>query len=159
MIVQKLHRNGQPRPASKLVRVPLVRRTTSRGRYGTAAPSKSRQIVHEVVERLQLVAIRGAQQIVESPLRLAREQGDAEIHRFLQLRRHLRQHRDAAADMEAADADRDARCAQRPGDIHRARKLIGLHADQANQPAAPAFAYLVDDLVRVGCGCWSRPQR
>ena len=28
MIVQKLHRNGQPRPASKLVRTPIVRRTT-----------------------------------------------------------------------------------------------------------------------------------
>ncbi len=40
MMVQKLHRNGQPRPASKLVRSPEVRRTTSSGRNGTAAPSR-----------------------------------------------------------------------------------------------------------------------
>ena len=51
---------------------------------------------------------------------------------------HVRQHRDAAADVEAADADRDARGAQRPGDIDGARELIGLHADQADQSAASA---------------------
>ena len=32
MMVQKLQLNGQPRPASKLVRMPAVRRTTSTGR-------------------------------------------------------------------------------------------------------------------------------
>ena len=34
--------------------------------------------------------------------------------------------------------DRDARGAQRPGDVDGARKLVGLHADQADQPAAAA---------------------
>ncbi len=138
MMVQKLHRNGQPRPASKLVRSPLVRRTMSIGRYGTAAPSRPGQIVHEVVERLELVAIGGPQQVFQPPLGLAGEQGDAQVDRLVQLRRQVRQHRDAAADVEAADADRDARGAQRPRDIDGARKLVGLHADQADQPATAA---------------------
>ena len=70
----------------------------------------------------------------------------------MQVRRHVRQHRDAAADVEAADADRDARGAQRPRDVHGARELIGLHADQADQPAASARADLPDQLVGPDAG-------
>ena len=47
--------------------------------------------------------------------------------------------------MKAADAHGNARGAQRPRDIDGARKLIGLHADQPDQPAASALAYLLDD--------------
>ena len=41
-------------------------------------------------------------------LGLAGEEDDAEVDRLLQLRGQLLQHRDAAADVEAADRDRDA---------------------------------------------------
>ncbi len=136
MIVQKLHRNGQPRPASKLVRMP--RRTANdverQERHRRAL--EPRQVVHEVVERSQLVAVGRAQQLVQPALGLAGEQRDAEIHRLLQLGGEVRQHRDAAADVEAADAHRDAGRAQRPRDVDGPRKLIGLHADQPDQSAA-----------------------
>ena len=78
----------------------------------------------------------GLQQGFEPPLRLAREQRDAEIHRGAHLRRDRRQHRQATADVEAADAHRDARRAQGTCNIHGAWELIGLHAHQADQAAA-----------------------
>jgi hypothetical protein len=49
--------------------------------------------------------------------------------------------------MEAADTDGDARGAERPGDVYRPRKLIGLDTHEANQPAASAIAYLLDYFV------------
>ncbi len=48
----------------------------------------------------------------------------------------LRQHREAAGHVEAADHDRNAGCAQRPRDVQRARKLVRLHADQADHAEA-----------------------
>src|SRR5947199_43545 len=86
MIVQKLHRNGQPRPASKLVRMPLMRRDTG-------------------------------------------------------------QHRETAAHMKAADANRNAGGAERPRNVNRARKLIGLNADQTDKRATSAGTYLPNDFV------------
>ena len=53
MMVQNEHRNGQPRPASKLVSLPPVRLICAAGRIGKWRPSKRRQIVHVVVQRLQ----------------------------------------------------------------------------------------------------------
>src|SRR5262249_39118893 len=74
----------------------------------------------------------------EPPLCFACKQGDAEIHRFPQFRRNVRQHREAPGYMESADADLRALGAQLPGDIHRARILIGLDADQAHEATTPA---------------------
>src|SRR5208283_5786956 len=59
---------------------------------------------------------------------------------------------DASADVEAADADGNARGAEGPGDIHGAGKLIGLNPHQANQPVTSALAYLLDDFVWLNAG-------
>src|ERR1700677_2038049 len=63
------------------------------------------------------------------------EQRYAEIARLDEFRRERLQHRDAAADVEAADRDRDAFGPESPRDRHRARKLVGLNADQADDAA------------------------
>ena len=72
------------------------------------------------------------QERLELLLGLAGEQRDAEIDRLLQIGRQLLQHGDAAGDMEPADGDRDAARAELSGDRHGARKLVRLHADEAD---------------------------
>src|SRR5512144_717579 len=51
--------------------------------------------------------------------------------------------------MKSADADLNARQAQRARDVHRPRKLVRLDADEADQPATAVVAYLPDDLARI----------
>ena len=99
-----------------------------------------RQVVHVVVERRQLAGPGVAQHRVEPAfLGLAGEERDAERLRLAHLRRHLRQHREAAGDVEAADGDRQPGGEERPRQVDRARELVGLHADQRDQrPAAGA---------------------
>ena len=86
MMVQNEHRNGQPRPASKLVMRPPVRLMRDAGSIGSVRPGQRRQIVHVVVERLECALPGVAQHLVEAALGLAGEQRDAEIHRFLAVR-------------------------------------------------------------------------
>ena len=154
MIVQKLQRKGHPRPASKLVRTPHRAANDVHREIRHRRALQVREVVHEVVQRLELAAIGGAQQLVEPPLGLAGEERDTEIHRLLQLGRELRQHRDAAANVKPADADWNARGAERPRNVDGPRKLVALHADQGDQPTSVRFADLPDDAVgpdpRVG---------
>ena len=87
-----------------------------------------------------------AQHLVEPAfLGLAGEERDAERLRLAHVRRHLRQHRDAAGDVKAADADRQSGGEERPRQIDRARKLVGLHADQRDQRRAAGLADHPDD--------------
>ena len=86
MIVQKLHRNGQPpgveaRPNAGGTANDVERKVRSRRSFQPG------EVVHEVVERAQLVAVGRAQQIVQLALALAREQCDAGIHRVLKVPR------------------------------------------------------------------------
>ena len=66
---------------------------------------------------------------------------------MLQVRRDIRQHRETAAHMKAADANRNACGAERPRNVNGARKLIGLNADQADECATAAGADLPNDLL------------
>ena len=94
------------------------------------------QIVHVIVERLQCARPGVAHHLVEPALLgLAGKERDAERLRLAHLRRHLGQHRDAARDVKAADAHRQAGGQKRPRQIDGARKLVRLHADQADQRA------------------------
>ncbi len=81
-------------------------------------------------------------------LGFAGEHRNAERLRLDDLRGKLRQHGEAAGDMEAAEADLIARRAKLTRDIHGARKLVRLHPDDADQrPAAPALE-VADDPAR-----------
>ncbi len=94
------------------------------------------QVVQVVIERLQLAVPRVAQNLIEAVLLgLAGEERDAHVHRLLQLRRDAAEHRQAARNVKAAEAHLNSSGAQRAGDVQRARKLVGLHADQHHQAA------------------------
>ena len=94
-----------------------------------------RQIVHEIVERLQAVVDGIAQNLLQATfLRFAREKEDAHLLRPAHIRIAFRQHGDGTGDVEPADAHHDAALAQGTGDVERARKLVGLHPHQHHQP-------------------------
>ena len=61
---------------------------------------------------------------------------NAEIQCLLHFRRDARQHGEAAADVETAHDDRYAERPELAAEIERARKLVGLNADQTDHAAA-----------------------
>ena len=93
----------------------------------------ARQVVHVIVERLELAGKGVVQHGVEASLGLAGEQADPERLRLAHVLRHFRQHGEAAGDMKPADGDLGASLAKTPGEIEGARKLVRLHADKADQ--------------------------
>ena len=64
-----------------------------------------RQVRHVVVERLERALPRVAQDLFEASFGLTGKKRDAKIHGLLQFGGNLRQHREAAGDVKAADAD------------------------------------------------------
>ena len=106
------------------------------------------QVGHEIVDGLQLLGGRVAQDLLEAAfLRFAGEDERAEIERPLHLRIDLRQHREGAGDMEAADPDGHAELAEDAGQVERAGELVRLHADQHHHSGA-GFADIARDLLR-----------
>src|SRR5262245_27319075 len=106
---------------------------------------QAREVVHEIVQQLELAAIRRAEELIEPSLGLSGKERDTEFHRFLQLGRDLWQHRQAATDVKPADGDWKSRGTERPRNVYCARKLIALHANQGDQPASARCAHLADN--------------
>ena len=77
-----------------------------------------------------------AQHLVEAALGLAGEQRDPQGLRAREIGIDAVEHRHRPGDMEPADADRDAARPQRPGEIERTGKLVGLNADQHDHAGA-----------------------
>ncbi len=104
------------------------------------------QLIHVVVERLQF-AVPGVEEDLVEPalLRFPGEQRNAERLRLLEFGRHFRKHGDAARNVKAADADRNALGAELAGDVERARILVRLYADDADQRPAAALGEVADD--------------
>ena len=105
-------------------------------------------VVEVVVDRLRRAVGDLAQHVGHAALRLAGEEVDAEIQRLLHFRRDFRQHGEAAADVKAAHDHGDAQRPKFAAEIERARKLVGLHADQADHAAA-GFANALGDGAHV----------
>ncbi len=103
------------------------------GRDGALQP---RQVGENVVDRLQPIGERVLQQRVDQPLGLAREQRHAEVDRRLQIPRQFIEHRQAAADVKAADHHLQPARPQFARHVHGARKLVALHADQEHHAVA-----------------------
>ena len=113
---------------------------------------EARQVVEEIVDRLQRSRGGVGEHVGEAPLRLPGEQGDSEVERLFQRIRRLGQHGEATRDVEAADADRNARRAQGTRDVHDARKLVRLHADETDEPPSARLGDLVGDAVGPDAG-------
>ena len=75
------------------------------------------------------------------------EQHDAQIERRLQIGRQRVQHRQAAADVKTADDDIKTAGAEFVRHVHGAGELVGLHADQKDDPAP---AWLIRRATRSG---------
>ena len=108
-----------------------------------------RQVVHPVIERLQRAVPGVAQHFIEPAfLGLAGEERDAERLRLAQLGWHFGQHREAAGDMKAAQADRQPGREERPRQIDGTGELVRLDADQPDQHAPTGAANPPDNAVR-----------
>jgi hypothetical protein len=82
---------------------------------------------------------------------------DAEIERGLQLRRRLRQHRQATADMEPPDHHRQIGGAELPREVEGTGILIRLHPHQGHESGACGAnpgdrAFDVDDRIALVIG-------
>ena len=99
--------------------------------------------------RLEIAVGDTTQQRLETAFGLARENRNAEFARKVKVDRLAIEHRQAAGDVKAADGDVDAGSAERPGDVQRARILIGLHADQPDHAEAVMLAEAAQQLGDV----------
>ena len=115
-------------------------------------PADPRQIVHVVVERLELALGRVAQNGVEPAFRLAGKQGNPHVAGKLKVDGRAVEHRQAAGHVEAAHRHRNVRRPDRPRDIERAGILVGLHADQAEQTEVSMLAEAADQLRDIHPG-------
>jgi hypothetical protein len=130
MMVQNEHWNGQPRPASKLVVWPVTPFDLLAGNDRQRLAFEVRQVAKEIIQRLQLSSDRVLQQALKPTFSFTGEHRHAEVHHLLNAGIALRQHRKGAGHMEATDRDLDSPAAKLFCDIERARKLVGLYADQ-----------------------------
>jgi hypothetical protein len=117
------------------------------GRIGGTARQFG-HVVEVIVDRLGRAVGDLAQHVGHAALRLAGEEMDAEIQSLLHFRRDFRQHGEAAADVKTAHDHGDAQRAKFPAEIERPRKLIGLHADQADH-AATGFGDALGDGAHI----------
>ena len=110
-----------------------------------------RHVAQIVVDWLGLAAVDLAQQRGDAAFAFAGEQDDPEIERRFEIVRHFRQHREAAAHVKAADHHGNPGGAEFTGDIERAGKLIGLHADETDE-AGFGIADLANGALDVDDG-------
>ena len=136
IMVQNEHWNGQPRPASKLVRRPPVRLMREAGRMGMVAPARPGRSSMKLYMGCSVPWKASRRTAAKRPSLSPANRETPDVHRFLQLRCDFRQHGKAPRDVESAQAYLHAGRAEDAGHIHGSRILIRLHADQRHQPAA-----------------------
>ncbi len=104
-----------------------------------------RQVVDVIVERLEGARSGIAHDLLHAAFRFAGKQRDAHVESLLQVGHHAREHRQHAGDVKTADDDGDTGVAQRLGDMQRARILVRLHTDQADETEIIIGAHVGDD--------------
>ena len=87
-----------------------------------------------------------AQQAVEAAFGFAGEHRDAHVARGIEIDSAAIEHGQAAGHMEAAHRHLDAGGAEGSRDIERARILVRLHADQAEQAEIAVVAEALDEF-------------
>ena len=107
----------------------------NRGRLGL----ERGQVLQIVVDRLQRSVGRVLQKEIHPALEFAGEHAHPHVEGLLEIGLQLREHGEAAGDMEAADDHGHALRAEWAGDIEGAGILVRLHAHDPNQ-AEPVMA-------------------
>src|SRR5947207_3616944 len=110
-----------------------------------------RQLAHEIVDRREVAVIRNLHHLTETAFRFSRENADAHIERFLNVRIAVLEHCERAGNMKAAHRHPDAFFPQRSSNIERAWELIRLHADEHHDTGAGFFDQLCDSLRPYDC--------
>src|SRR5262249_3270767 len=77
-----------------------------------------REIIHVVVNRLEITLKCIAQHLIEASFGFACEERDAEIERFLEFGRQIGKHRETAGDVESSETDLDAGFAEDSREVH-----------------------------------------
>ncbi len=95
-----------------------------------------RQVIHIVIEWLELSRTSVAQHVIQPTFGFAGKQRDTHRARSVEIAIDAIKHAQHAGHVEAADADLKALIAQRTRNIERTRKLVGLHADQHHHAVA-----------------------
>src|SRR5262249_16275015 len=108
------------------------------------------KLVEEMVDRREAAGGGILQHPVQPAIfRLTGEQPPAHLEGRLQIERHLRQHGQAAGDVEATDHHRDTGGTQRASDVECARELVGLYTDQADQAKTVMALELRHDVLEA----------
>ena len=129
-------------------------------RAGRIGKRRGRHLGHVreiVVFRLRGSVLDVAQKLRHAAFAFTGEQRHAEVDRLLNVVGKPGQHRDAAGDVEPADHHGKAGLAELAREIERARILVRLHADEADETCArradlPDRALDVDDRVAFVVG-------
>ena len=110
--------------------------------HGDRRGMQIRRRVQVVVHRLQLVEQGIAQEVFPVFFHLAAHNGNAEVQDFLDVGRRGVEKGEGAADVKAANDDRQSRVAKLAGQIDRAGILVGLYAGETDDgfPAGPFAA-------------------
>jgi hypothetical protein len=104
-----------------------------------------RQIAHEIVAWRQAPIVGRAQDFIEPALGFAGEKRYADGQGGLEFRGQVGEHRDTAADVKPANRNLDTGGAQRARNVQGARELVGLYANQADQPLVVVALEAADD--------------
>jgi hypothetical protein len=107
----------------------------------------ARQVLQVVVERFQRSVGGGDDDIVEAALGFASVKRAAHVERALYVGLDARQHGETAGDVKSANDDSYAGLAQGLGDVERPGKLIGLNANEPDEPARAPCLDLTNQLV------------
>ena len=105
-------------------------------------------VVQIIVDRLRRPCVDVFEQVANAPLALAGIENGAELLGDADVLRQLRQHGNAAADVEPTDHDGQPGGAKLPRQIDGARKLVRLHADEADEAGARRLDP-IDDAANV----------
>ena len=122
------------------------------GKHRHGLRPDARQLREEVVDRLQRAVCRGAEDLVAAILQLSRKQRDAQVDRLLKIGWQLRQHRETAGHMKAADGDPDTGGAQRASQIEGSRVLIRLYAREDDQAEMTVASESLDEPIDADAG-------
>src|SRR4029079_18502910 len=128
----------------------LAQAQFGRGQRRERLAFETRQIIEMIVEGLERAVEGVADDLIEAAvLGFAGEERDAHLLRGDDLLWQLLQHRDAARDVEATEADGEAGGEEVLRQVDGTRELVRLDSDQADEHLAAPLFQISDDAARA----------